>query len=174
MTKPLDQDAKLRLANVNPTMARREVVTVKEQGGKFLARKDGGDTDFLVRYLKQRSIDREMYQAGKKIFSDWSRSGLDPWASAPDTTVYTGGQRMPGMGPRAVEYHAAMRALGTVQGSLVRWVCIENRRVSAWAVDRGWKGHEGMAALKVALLRLAEHYDRAKVDEVAGQLGGMG
>lgn len=103
----------------------------------------------IDRYKRRGEITDEQHRAAERLWSDFVRSGFNPWARSFAEGGGGFGPKTPGMGPRAVEYNQAMQAVGiTLSPVLVHVVIYDNPLEGGMTIE----------ALRIALDRLYVHY----------------
>lgn len=113
----------------------------------------------LVELQRREVITRAMAEAGSQLHGDWSRAGLDPSASRPDTGGSRSSRAMPGCGPRYAQYTAAIRSVGKDCAGVVYAVCIEDIGIEEWRkTNRNVSQRNAPKLLRVGLQRLIGHY----------------
>jgi hypothetical protein len=117
------------------------------------------DKKTQIELYHPRSIDLAQKNAAEKLKSDWQNSGLNPRVvAAYDSAVGGGGNNMPGMGTTARDYMLAMQAVGMILSPVLVHVVIEDQSAESWAQLKGKPLKDGIAALRLALDALCEHY----------------
>ncbi len=130
----------------------------------------------LDRYLSRRSIDERQHKAGERLRSDWYTAGLEPHTTANLLGSGGGGECAYGMARNEAQaiaresYRSALKALGIRLAPVLVVVCCEDRSATDWALSKGVRDAgpprgrstsaeiEGLAALRIALDMLADHY----------------
>lgn len=115
----------------------------------------------MDRYREQGKLDALQVQAADMLFEDWSRSGLDPWASKMGEGTSGGANpAVPGCGPRWPMYRRAMECLMPLEQHVVRLVVIEDRAITE--LTRADQRKTMWTILRDGLDQLVAHYGLAR------------
>ena len=114
----------------------------------------------IDRCKSRGEITDNQHRAAERIWSDFKRSGCDPWARSFDGEANGNsfGPKSVGFGPRAVEYNQAMKAVGEVLKPILHHVVFGNNTPSSWAEAKGMNPKHGIVVLRLALDALCGHY----------------
>ena len=113
----------------------------------------------MERYKQRGEITEQQFADAERLWSDWVQSGLfGPVTGKYEVTVPSGGQFVPGTGPRYTQYQDAMKAVGIILSPVLTQVVLAGEPASLWAVERGRPAAEGIVTLRLALEALGAHY----------------
>lgn len=115
-------------------------------------------TTMLERYRRRGSIDSRQHRAAERLQELHAHSGYAPRLVAGYGAGSGGAPPGPGLGPTSAEYAAAMRAVGIILSPVLVAVVLEDRAAEAWALSTNRPGKDGIAALRLALDALVEHF----------------
>ena len=138
---------------------RRMRINLSESPLQVLARRRGPDgaaflTPAMVAAGERLREDFELAQMGPRITQNWDRfltAGID---AARSTGGHGGGSES-----ARTRVAAALRELGPGMGDLVLRVCCFLEGIEATERRLGWSARSGKVVMRLALLRLARHYE---------------
>jgi hypothetical protein len=125
--------------------------------------------DWLKRHFRRGEITKGQFAAGTRFQRIAERvtvgvpSQLDPdKLDAPRGTGYTPDLRFIDLGSAAAiasgNFQAALAAMGPVLWPVVLWVIVTGQSAAEWAKSVGKPQTDGIAALRLGLDALVEHY----------------
>lgn len=120
--------------------------------------------DDLVAAGERLREDFELAQMGPRVAQNWDKflTGGDRGGFGPDSGV--------GNGPEAARarVHGALSALGEGLGDVALRCCCYLEGLEAAEKRLGWSARSGKIVLRIALIRLREHYRNSKAGQMIG------
>ena len=133
----------------------RERREAKAQGAK----RDKVRQTPMERYRQRGEITEQQFRDAERLWSDWMQSGLfGPVIGKYEVTVPSGGQFVPGTGPRYTQYQDAMKAVGIILSPVLSFVIAGLGSAGDWARKNERPEAEGIVTLRLALDALGAHY----------------
>ena len=123
----------------------------------------------MERYLARGEVSGQQYRDGERLLRDWLLSGLEPQITGAYEAAFLGAAipLVPGLGPGWSFYASAMRAVGIILSPVLCHVVLHGCSASSWAEGTQRRRTDGIAALRLALDALGEHYRRRRHETVA-------
>ena len=114
----------------------------------------------MERYRVRGEVTKQHFQDGERLLHDWLLSGLDPQITAAydATFAHACSALVPGTGPGYSFYCNAIRAVGQILSPVLCHVVLHGFPASSWAERIHRPRSDGIAALRLALDSLGQHY----------------
>lgn len=113
----------------------------------------------MERYRARGQVTDQQFTDAERLWADYMQSGLTANVIAKYGVTMPGGDAAtPGCGPRYLSYTAAMRAVGIILSPVLAWVVLQGEPADAWALQNRRPAADGIAALRLALDALGQHY----------------
>ena len=120
-------------------------------------------TCVLDRLRSRNQISRDLWKAGKRLYGDFHRAGLEPRVTL-RLGDYVSGSNGHDMSDRQIEakqaFDKAMIAVGPELNDLLFDVVCFDKTLGECEAMRRWRPTVGLAVLEIALKRLKEHYGK--------------